>query len=138
MVRSPLIVVVAAMYLPLGGCGSSQPEAMVTKTMRAGPNEPTFAEAYDPSIRLPMGIEEFEALLKKLGLHYSVLSGPNPSSAMPLPSKDSGISRDDLAQCIQIYGKRNDAERSMQIFRAYVNKESQVFYVENAFAYTGP
>lgn len=139
MPRSILLVALAIAGLPaLTGCGPSHRESAMFKEMRAGPGEPTFAEAYDPSLRLPMGMAQFQERLKKLGLQYNIVGGPDPASSMPLPSTNSGVDRGDLAQCIQIYGKRNAAERSMQAFRAYVNKQGQVFYIENAFAYTGP
>ena len=92
----------------------------------AGTREKTFDENYKVKVRLPMPEKQFIALLKHLKLSYE-LFGEVPT---PLHSRSLDVSK--VRRCYHVYG---DARKK---YRAYVDRDNRVIYIENAFTYPIP
>jgi hypothetical protein len=133
-----LSFIVFPLVVTLSSCDQPSSREVMISPNSGKVIEPTFIEAYAPNLKLPVPVSDFESRLKELGLKYEILKGGDDSGAFPLPSKDSGINPNDLSGCIKIYGAIDRKNRSMQMFRAYENKHSQIVYIENSYAYTGP
>lgn len=125
------------------GCSKSPSSRDSGSMMRAGPREPTFVERFGLTVQLPIQAEAFETALKSHNLKYNYLrydpeGGKKVESALPLPRRNKEIDRNMLRGCFEIYGTHDTQRGSMEIFRAYVDENNRVFYIENAFSYTGP
>lgn len=128
------------LMVPLTPACSASPTYQDSKgMMRAGPGEPTFSERFSVAVKLPIPVANFELMLKSRHLAYETHErheGDKVEATLPLPRRNPEISRDSLWGCIEVLGTHDRKKRSMEIFRAYINKAGEVFYIENAFAYT--
>jgi hypothetical protein len=104
----------------------------------AGFGEKSFSEEYRLNLKLPMAEADFLLTLRRLNLRYDICGDRNKRIEIPPPRHDSGIDLHDAIKCYQIYGSRGSVERVAKVWRAFANKKSQVFYIENVFAYVGP
>jgi hypothetical protein len=95
----------------------------------SGPREETFNQRYNLNISLPMPEKKFLDLLDHLKLSYE----PTSEVLVPLHSRNFDLSK--IKRSYQIYG---DTGRIGKKYRAYVDREDRVVYIENAFTYPIP
>ena len=103
----------------------------------AGPGEEPFSVPYPTASALPMRESEFLAEVEALGLRYEVYADENRGDRLPPPRHTPSA---DLPQCtrvLQVYGKK-DPGVVARIYRAFVDSNGRVVYIENAFAYPAP
>ncbi len=104
----------------------------------AGTGERTFAEKYDLFLKLPMRQSEFVALLHKLHLLYEVCGDRATNMEIPPARHSRSLDVLRIQKCYQIYGSIDRSRGIGEMYRAYVDQEDRVVYIENAFSYTGP
>ena len=100
-------------------------------------SHPSFQQRYAPRVTLPISLKKFLANLERNSLKYEILTGQNARASFPLPKADASIDTKNLAGCVQVYGKFDKSNRSMEGYRAYFDYHENVVYIENAFVYTG-
>lgn len=127
----------------MAACGNNRADRtmQVTATQSdvvAGYGERTFTERYHLSIRLPMPEVEFLSLLKSLGLTYSVCGKGGSEVGPPPPRHKTSIDLSKAETCYQIFGGIDQARHIGRYYRAFVDRNHHVIYIENAFSYTGP
>lgn len=135
------LILMATMLLP--GCGRASGPADHTMdapqvNIAAGPGEKNFSQQYHLDISLPIPEGRFIALLKQLGLSYDKCGERGTNMEIPPPKWSNKIDLSMVQTCYQIYGATDKARRIGKIYRAYVDRDHRVIYIENAFAYTGP
>ena len=101
--------------------------------MIGGTNEPTFEEFFDVHLQSPMRESVLIAMLKERGIQYRIISNNLPPSRH---RRELDVSKYD--RVIEIYGGVSNAPPVAQIFRAYIDKQGEVEFIENAFAYAPP
>lgn len=104
----------------------------------AGPGETNFFEQYHLKITLPISESKFIAILDRLKLSYDKCGERGTGMAIPPPMWSNAVDMSKVQTCYQIYGGEDSVHRVGKLYRAYVDQNHQVIYVENAFAYTGP
>ncbi len=135
-----LLFLAAATALFLTSCDQSSggAEAVKETDIVAGHGEPSFPEKYHLKLALPMPETEFLATLKRLKLYYDVCGERGTNDSLPPLRQKSTIDVSTLQKCYEIIGDRDRIRRIGEAWRAFTNKDHQVIYIENAFAYTGP
>lgn len=137
-----LLAIVGASF-SVAACGRNELDSPTVTTDKqtgivAGYGEQTFAERYRLSIRLPMPEAEFLALLQKLGLSYSICGERGSETGLPPLRQQTTIDLSKAQRCYQVYGDIDSNKHVGKIYRAFVGKDHQIIYIENAFSYTGP
>ena len=99
----------------------------------AGPQEKTFSEKYNQNIQLPMPEDAFLAILDHLQLKHELFGETGTNKVIPSMRWSNTIDVLKIQRCYQIYGNSRG-----EMYRAYVDKNRNVIYVENAFQYIGP
>lgn len=135
--KSLLQVIISTILL--GSCVQSNGVDIEAATVKqnnivAGYGEKTFSERYNLNIALPMPEAKFLALLDRLKLHYEVYGERGTDSGLPSPRQSTKFDLSKAEKCYEIYGGVDHGEG----YRAFVDKDHQVIYIENAFSYTGP
>ena len=120
------------------GESSKRIETMKQANIVAGPGEKTFAEKYGLNISLPMSETDFFALLDRLKLRYEKYGERGTDMELPPPWHSETLDLSRIQKSYQIYGNIDRARRVGEMYRAYVDKDHRVVYIENAFSYTGP
>jgi hypothetical protein len=115
-----------------GGAGA--PERTGTG---AGPGEKTFSERYGLNLALPIDEEVFINTLNRLKLRYELYGERGSGREIP-PSRHASLDLERILRCYQIYGGLNARRGVGATYRAYVNDERKIVYIENAFEYIGP
>lgn len=118
-----------------GGYGK---KSMKSTDIVAGDNEKNFSERYNVTIRLPMSKSRFLTLLNELGLHYESCGERGIGTGLPVPRHTPTVDLSIAQRCIEVDGDIDARRHIGKRYRAYMNKNDQVFYIENAFSYTGP
>lgn len=113
-------------------------EAMKQPNIVAGPGEPTLAERYHVTIRLPMPERDFIGLLRRLNLHFELCGGAGTPDSLPPPRWTSAARLTNAIKCYDIYGDVDQVRHVGESYRAFLDNHDQVIYIENIFAYTGP
>ncbi len=136
-----VFIVMATILFP--GCGrasgpADHPMGSSQLSIATGPGEESFSQQYHLDISLPMPESRFIALLKQLGLGYDKCGGSGTNMEIPPPKWSNKIDLSSVQTCYQIYGTNDKTRRVGKIYRAYVDRDHRVIYIENAFAYTGP
>jgi len=143
----PAALLVLTVALTLGACDKAQEERrrvaaeyqkrlpeMVKRRIIAGPTEKTFEENQGVNVHLPIREEEFIALLKRLNLDYD----DQGDTVIPQPHwKPDAINEFQIQHTYQIYGKIDREHQFREIYRAWIDKNGQVVYIENMFGYFG-
>lgn len=104
----------------------------------AGPGEKNFLAQYDLKFTLPISEAKFLAILDRLKLSYDRCGERGTEMAIPPPHWSNAVDMSKVQTCYQIYGGNDSVHRVGKLYRAYVDRNHQVIYIENAFAYTGP
>jgi len=120
----------------LGSTKQRKPDEKERSTIVAGAGEKTFSDKYHLSITLPMSEKEFLALLGRLNLHYDSCGERGMAAGVPPARHATSIDLSEAQKCYEIAGERTSSFDEW--YRAFVNKDHNVIYIENAFAYTGP
>jgi hypothetical protein len=81
---------------------------------------------------------KFFAVLMQLNLHYDVCGERGTVSPLPPLRLHGRIDISQLHKCYEITGDRDPVRHTGQGWRAFTNKDRQIVYIENVFAYTGP
>jgi hypothetical protein len=101
----------------------------------SGPREETFTERYRVSLSLPMSEQAFLKLLRRLKLSYEVVGERNTATEILIPLHSRSLDLSKIKRSYQIYG---DVGRVGKKYRAYVDRDNRVVYIENAFSYPIP
>ena len=101
----------------------------------AGPGEKTFTQAYPVRLKLPMPEKEFLALLGKLKLEYEVYRRRDKLIPSPFHRK---LDVSAFEKCYQVYGRIDRQRQISEKYHAYIDRDSQLVYLENAFSYPEP
>lgn len=109
--------------------------AMEQSGIVAGPGEKTFEETYRVKVHLPIPEREFLALLDRLKLRYEILGDRATKVGISAPWHSSTLDLSQIEREYQIYGKVDRVRKVAEGYRAYVDKQGQVIYMENMFAY---
>jgi len=104
----------------------------------AGHNEPSFTENFGLELALPIDESEFRALLESRKIQYRLIDASKENEVLPLPRHRKGIDPSVFRKMYEIYGGVDADSRIGKRFRAYIDANGKVVYVENAFSYTGP
>lgn len=107
-----------------------------TGLIRAGRNEPRFNERYRISLQLPLAEQQFVDLVRSIPLpieRFGTAGLRNPALTRPLHYREFDMSN--ISHGYLIDGGYNSHLRRNELYRAYVNDEGYVVYVENAFSY---
>jgi hypothetical protein len=139
--RALVLAAVAGLFLM--SCDQSngvnnKAKAVKQTDIIAGDGEKTFPEKYHLKITLPMPEAEFLALLGRLKLHYGVCGERGAVEALPSLRQHSTIDVSRLQKCYEIDGDRDLVRRVGEAWRAFTDRNHQIIYIENTFAYTGP
>ena len=113
---------------------------MIRSGIVAGPEEGTFEENQGVKLHLPMPEDQFVALLKRLTLKYEVVGERGTQMIIPIPWHFDRLDISVMQRAYQIYGQRgrlNPRLPGQEMYRAYVDKNERVVYIENMFAYNG-
>lgn len=108
----------------------------------AGPSEPTFEEKHGVRLNLPLPETEFLRILKTLKLEYNLYA--DRGSSVPIPSliHGEGLKHPpNLAEINRVYQIMGDIDRtrkSQEVYRAYVDKNGFVVFLENTYSYAAP
>jgi hypothetical protein len=107
---------------------------MIKHGVVAGPGERTFEERYEVTLNLPMSERDFLALLNRLNLEYQDAG----SEVIPHPiwARDA-LDLSKLSRTYLIDGPINNAGKFRETYRAWIDKDGRVIYMENAFGYFG-
>ena len=116
-----------------GGAGLAKATDIV-----AGYGEKSFAQKSNLKIMLPMPETEFLALLDRLKLHYGVCGEHGTRNELPAPRQKSTVDFSKAIKCFEIDGDVDQAQHIGERYRAFSDSTHHVFYIENAFSYTGP
>lgn len=133
-------VLLALVTVMMGFCGESNKrlETMQQANIVAGPGEKTFAEKYGLNITLPMAEKDFLGILEHLKLRYELYGERGTNREIPPVRHSETIDLAKMQKCYQIYGAVDRVRLIGEMYRAYVDKDQRVVYIENAFDYTGP
>lgn len=104
----------------------------------AGPGERSFTEKYDLDLHLPISEQKFLMLLTQLNLKYELYLEARLGMSVPQPRYDRRIDAKSFVRCYQIYGEVDRDKRTAEVYRAFVDVNSMVVYVENNFVYSYP
>jgi hypothetical protein len=108
----------------------------------AGPSEPTFGEKHGIRLHLPLLEIEFLRILDTLKLNYHVFAERDTDVPIPMPWHSEKLTRplnlDNIQKVYQITGEIDHAKQSREQYRAYVDRNGFVVYLENTYAYSGP
>lgn len=104
----------------------------------AGHGEPSFTENFGLKVDLPMDEAEFRFLLESGKIDFRLIDGSNPNEILPVPRHRQSNDVVKYRKMYEIYGGVGLDGRARKTFRAYVDANSMVVYIENAFSYTGP
>jgi len=137
-----VLLLAAAVGLFSASCEQSSGGDIGARTVKqtdivAGYGEKTFPEKYHLKLSLPMPEAEFIALLEHLKLHYGVCGERGTDSALPPLRQQNTIDVSRFQKCYEIDGDRDTARRIGEAWRAFTDRNHQVIYIENVFAYTG-
>jgi|CXWL01.1.fsa_nt_gi hypothetical protein len=104
--------------------------------IRGGRGEPTLDQRYGLTITLPMPEAEFVELIERVplpihragerGLDYPVLRRPRHNRDLDMSTISHGY---------VIVGGYNSERQRTEHYEAYVDRNGQVVYIENGFAY---
>lgn len=141
--RLHIILLSALIGLCLGSCvrdGERKHGAGIVKLtdIVAGNDEKSFAEKYDPNIKLPMPETEFLALLDRSKLHYGICGERGTQNELPVPMQTSTVDFSRAIKCFEIDGDVDHVRHIGERYRAFTDSTHHIFYIENAFSYTGP
>ena len=75
--------------------------------------------------------DQFLELLKRLNLSYDF------QTIIPTPRHSKKLNVSKMRRTYQIYGKADRARQAAEMYRAYVDDNGRVIYVENTFGYFG-
>lgn len=127
-------VVVFSACAIMFACRSPKPSVHGGR-IAAGRNEKAFDEEYGLSMHLPMAAAEFSALLERLGLKQDVVWQDSKRGVFPPPALSPDLLNGfRVAAVLVVYG-RNQSGKS---YRAYLDDNNQVVYIENHYAYPNP
>lgn len=118
--------------------GRNGSSTMTNVNIVAGPGERTFTEKYGLTIGLPMSEKSFLEILDRLQLRYETYGRPGSNEEIPPSHWSNELDLSKIQGCYQIYGDVDRVHRVGEIYRAYVDMDRRVVYIENAFSYTGP
>jgi len=122
-------------------CVAGKSDKIMTNSNRnnivAGPGEKTFAENYALKISLPISEREFLSLVGRLGLHHEHYGERNTAMIIPTP-RHSKFDLANIEKCYKIYGRVDRANHVGMDYRAYVDQNHRVVYIENDFSYPAP
>jgi hypothetical protein len=108
----------------------------------AGPSEPTFEEKHGVKLNLPLAETEFLRILDTLKLNYHVYAERDSAVPIPTPWHSEKLTRPlnlpNIQKVYQITGEIDHTQQSREKYRAYVDRDGFVVYLENTYAYTGP
>ncbi len=104
----------------------------------SGHNEPTFTENFGIDLNLPISEREFRSLLEVRGIQFRMIDASNKNEALPVPRHRHNMDSLELKKMYEIYGGVDSDRHIGRRFRAYVDTNGMVVYIENAFSYTGP
>ncbi len=103
----------------------------------AGYSESTFTEHFNVKLHLPVPEAEFRLLLEGNGIDFRVIDSSNKNEILPLPRHRKDVDSTAFQKMYEIYGGVDAHRRIGKKFRAYVDSNGMVVYIENAFSYTG-
>ena len=132
---------VAIVLTGVSSCGQAETHKRVVVNadrIVAGPGEKTFVERYHVSLSLPMPEVRFLEVLKGLKLDVEIYAERNTKRTIPPPRYSSSVDLRRIKRVYQIYGEIDRSRRTGEKYRAYVDSENRVVYLENNFSYTGP
>lgn len=104
--------------------------------IRGGRGEPTLDQRYGLTITLPMPEAEFVGMIQRISLpiHRAGERGSDyPILRRPRHNREIDMSM--ISHGYVIDGGYHPDLRRNEIYRAYVNRDDQVVYVENAYEY---
>ena len=108
----------------------------------AGPSEPTFEEKHGIKLHLPLAETDFLCILDALKLSYNVFAERGTDVPIPKLWHSEGLTippnLDDIQKVYQIIGEVNRGRHSQEVYRAYVDKNGSVVYLENTYSYAPP
>jgi hypothetical protein len=133
------LTVVMLMAIAMGACGQPSPTPRQADTnIVAGPNEQNFAQRYDPTMTLPMAETAFVRKLDQLGLPYELQGQGGTAGDIEQPRLSTSLDLSKVTKVYRIYGAADQGRQVTEAYRAFVDAQGQVVYVENNFQYTGP
>lgn len=127
--------------ITLASCGNhvtTGTDDMTQNNIVAGPGEQSFSQKYDPELTLPLPEGEFIRLLNDNGLNYSIDGLSGTDKIIHPPRLSNNVDMNKIQKMYQIYGRIDRENRVGEIYRAYVDKNKRVIYIENSYTYTGP
>jgi len=133
-----LSVAIGLMALACACGGGNQDDAAGIRTQGnvvAGPGEKTFTDKYGLSWSLPIAEADFLLVLNRLNLRYRVDRERGVSAVIPVPRKGTSLDISSIQRIYVIDGGYDPIHRVTERYRAYVNRERQIVYIENNFVY---
>lgn len=107
-------------------------------SIAAGHGEPSFTENFGLKVDLPMDEDEFRSLLESGKIDFRLIDASNPNEILPLPRHRQSNDPVQYTKMYEMYGGVGLDGRARKTFRAYVDANSMVVHIENAFSYNGP
>lgn len=104
----------------------------------AGYGEKTLVEEFNLPVILPMKGTAFLALVDGLKLHRESCGERGSEHELPPPRQVSGVDLSNAVKCIEIDGDVDAVRHIGKRYRAFLDANDNVIYIENAFSYTGP
>lgn len=108
----------------------------------AGPSEPTFEEKHGVKLNLPLAETEFLRILDTLKLEYRIFVERGTDVPIPIPWHADHLKHppnvDEINKVYQIVGALDKARQSQEVYRAYIDKNGFLVYLENTYWYSPP
>lgn len=103
----------------------------------AGSGEQSFTERYRVDLTLPISEERFLSMVQNLKLAYVPCGGQHSGGSIPEPRHLTTVDLSRTVRCYEVGGDVDEIRHIGRRYRAFVDSNNNVIYVENAFSYTG-
>jgi hypothetical protein len=108
----------------------------------AGPSEPTFEEKHGVKLHLPLSEADFLRILETLKLERRVMAERGSNEPIPplwhAETLKHPLKLDDVQRVYQVLGEVDKARKSQEVYRAYIDKNGFLVYLENTYWYSPP
>lgn len=104
----------------------------------AGPGEMNFSQKYNLELSLPIPEHDFLDILRRLNIYYQSCGAMGASIPVTPPQHVQNMDMSRIARCYYIAGDVDSQRHIGERYRAYVDTNGNVVYLENAYSYTGP
>jgi hypothetical protein len=133
-----LAVILVAMGFSTSGCATEGGTVVANEKIVAGYGEPKFTEYFGIELLLPIPESSFLQLLNARKIEFRVIDAGGDRSLIPTPQHRVALNISHVVRVYEIYGGVDAERRVGRRFRAYVDLQGSVVYIENSFSYPAP